>query len=70
VGRNFEGYGEDPYLASRLVIGYIKGVQGEGVIASVSISPPTTRNGGGHGGPAIAEPGKRLLAQMNTEELR
>src|SRR5208282_1568420 len=34
-GRNFEGYGEDPYLASHLVIGYIKGVQGEGVIASV-----------------------------------
>jgi beta-glucosidase len=34
-GRNFEGYGEDPYLASRLVAGYIKGVQGEGVIASV-----------------------------------
>ena len=34
-GRNFEGYGEDPYLASRLVIGYIKGVQGEGVIPSV-----------------------------------
>ena len=34
-GRNFEGYGEDPYLAGRLVIGYIKGVQGEGVIPSV-----------------------------------
>jgi beta-glucosidase len=34
-GRNFEGYGEDPYLASRLAIGYIKGVQGEGVIATV-----------------------------------
>src|ERR1035438_8145102 len=34
-GRNFEGYGEDPYLAGRLVIGYIRGVQGEGVIASV-----------------------------------
>jgi beta-glucosidase len=34
-GRNFEGYGEDPYLASRLVVGYIKGVQGEGVIATV-----------------------------------
>lgn len=34
-GRNFEGYGEDPYLASRLVIGYIKGVEGEGVIATV-----------------------------------
>jgi len=34
-GRNFEGYGEDPYLASRLAVGYIKGVQGEGVIATV-----------------------------------
>src|SRR5580704_3013443 len=34
-GRNFEGYGEDPYLASRLAVAYIKGVQGEGVIATV-----------------------------------
>jgi beta-glucosidase len=34
-GRNFEGYGEDPYLAAKLGVGYIKGVQGEGVIASV-----------------------------------
>jgi beta-glucosidase len=34
-GRNFEGYGEDPYLASRMAVGYIKGVQGEGVIATV-----------------------------------
>ncbi len=34
-GRNFEGYGEDPYLTSRLALAYIKGVQGEGVIATV-----------------------------------
>jgi beta-glucosidase len=34
-GRNFEGYGEDPYLAAAVGVGYIKGVQGEGVIASV-----------------------------------
>jgi beta-glucosidase len=34
-GRNFEGYGEDPYLASMLGVGYIKGVQSEGVIATV-----------------------------------
>jgi len=34
-GRNFEGYGEDPYLASMLGVAYIKGVQGEGVIPSV-----------------------------------
>ena len=33
--RNFEGYGEDPYLTGRLAVAYIKGVQGEGVIATV-----------------------------------
>ena len=34
-GRNFEGYGEDPYLAARLGVAYIKAVQAEGVIPSV-----------------------------------
>ena len=34
-GRNFEGYGEDPYLTSRLGVAYIKGVQSEGVIPTV-----------------------------------
>ena len=34
-GRNFEGYGEDPYLAGRLGVAYVKGVQSEGVIPSV-----------------------------------
>jgi len=34
-GRNFEGYGEDPYLAARMGVAYIKGVQGENVIPSV-----------------------------------
>jgi len=34
-GRNFEGYGEDPYLAARLAVAFIQGVQGEGVIPSV-----------------------------------
>jgi beta-glucosidase len=34
-GRNFEGYGEDPYLAARLGVAYIRGVQSEGVIPSV-----------------------------------
>jgi beta-glucosidase len=34
-GRNFEGYGEDPYLSGQLGVAYIRGVQGEGVIPSV-----------------------------------
>lgn len=34
-GRNFEYMGEDPYLASRMVVLYIKGVQQNGVAACV-----------------------------------
>lgn len=34
-GRNFESYGEDPYLAARTAEGYIRGVQSEHVIATV-----------------------------------
>jgi beta-glucosidase len=34
-GRNFEGYGEDPYLSARMGVAYIKGVQAEGVIPSL-----------------------------------
>jgi beta-glucosidase len=34
-GRNFEYFGEDPYLASQIVVGYIKGVKSNEVIATV-----------------------------------
>src|SRR6185436_7086232 len=34
-GRNFEYFGEDPFLASRMAVGYIKGVQGQGVSATI-----------------------------------
>ncbi|MGE5126218.1 MAG: glycoside hydrolase family 3 protein [Betaproteobacteria bacterium] len=34
-GRNFEGYGEDPHLASRMAVAYVRGVQREGVAATV-----------------------------------
>jgi beta-glucosidase len=34
-GRNFEYMSEDPYLISQLVVGYIKGVQSQGVSACV-----------------------------------
>src|SRR3989441_1779151 len=34
-GRNFEYFGEDPFLASRIAVGYINGVQGQGVSATI-----------------------------------
>jgi beta-glucosidase len=34
-GRNFEYFGEDPFLASRLAVAYIRGVQSQGVSATI-----------------------------------
>ncbi|HVI09571.1 MAG TPA: glycoside hydrolase family 3 C-terminal domain-containing protein [Candidatus Binatia bacterium] len=34
-GRNFEYLGEDPFLASRIAVGYIEGLQGQGVSATI-----------------------------------
>jgi beta-glucosidase len=34
-GRNFEYFGEDPYLASRIAVGYIEGMQSKGVSATI-----------------------------------
>lgn len=34
-GRNFESFGEDPFLASRMAVPYIEGMQAEGVAATV-----------------------------------
>jgi beta-glucosidase len=34
-GRNFEYFGEDPYLASRMAVGVVEGMQSQNVIATV-----------------------------------
>jgi beta-glucosidase len=34
-GRNFEYFGEDPFLSARIAVGYIRGVQSQGVSATV-----------------------------------
>jgi beta-glucosidase len=34
-GRNFEYFGEDPYLAGQIAVGYINGVQSQGVSATI-----------------------------------
>lgn len=35
AGRNFESFGEDPFLAARMSVAYTRGVQSEGVMAAV-----------------------------------
>ncbi|HEY3990541.1 MAG TPA: glycoside hydrolase family 3 N-terminal domain-containing protein, partial [Acidobacteriaceae bacterium] len=34
-GRNFEYFGEDPFLASNIAVGYITGMQGQGVSSTI-----------------------------------
>jgi beta-glucosidase len=34
-GRNFEYLGEDPFLGSKIAVGYVKGVQSQGVAATI-----------------------------------
>ncbi len=34
-GRNFESYGEDPFLAARMAVAFVKGIQDQGILASI-----------------------------------
>lgn len=46
-GRNYEYFGEDPYLTGETAKEYILGVQEEGVMATVKHLQPITRSGAG-----------------------
>ena len=59
-GRTFEAYGEDPFLVSRLTVGWIEGAQAQGVIANVKHF--AANNQEGYAGPIadLSAPGQPL----------
>lgn len=66
-GRTFESYGEDPFLMSRLGVGWVQGVQSKGVIANVKHFAANNQEGaspaanaGGPGQP-IGPPPRRAI---------
>ena len=76
-GRTFESYGEDPFLMSRMAVGWIQGAQARGVIASVKhyaannqegATPAADANRPSHPiGPPATE-GNRLTVDARVDE--
>jgi beta-glucosidase len=76
AGRTFQALGEDPYLASRLGVGLIDGIQSAGVIANANIYTANNQEGqdptgltGMPGSPlGVATIGSRLLIDANVDD--
>jgi len=77
-GRTFEAYGEDPFLVSRLTVGWIDGAQAQGVIANVKHFAANNQEGdagpvadlSGPGQPLGPPPleGNRLVVNAQVDE--
>src|SRR3954467_9743545 len=77
-GRTFEGYGEDPYLVSRLAVGWIEAAQKQGVMGDIKHFAANNQEGdageaanqsrpGQILGPPPVE-GNRMLVNVNADE--
>jgi beta-glucosidase len=71
-GRTFEYFGEDPFLAARMAVGWTKGVQSEGVIANVKHFAVNNQEGVGVRPPGsplgVAATGSRLTVDARLDE--
>jgi beta-glucosidase len=63
-GRTFEAYGEDPFVQSRMAVGWIDGAQSEGVIANVKHFAANNQEGQG-----VSTPGAPIGAGVQGSRL-
>jgi beta-glucosidase len=61
-GRNFEYMGEDPYLAGKIAVGYIQGMQAQGVSATIKHFAANNSEFDRHGTDAIVD--ERTLREI------
>jgi beta-glucosidase len=68
AGRTFEGYGEDPWLSSRLAVRWIEGAQSQGVIGNVKHFAPNSQEGAPPGAPPLASAvGGRFIVDARVD---
>ena len=68
AGRTFEGYGEDPLLASLLGVEWIRGAQSRGIIGNVKHFAPNSQEGVQGAPPLTGSVGSRFLADAIVDE--
>ena len=67
-GRTYEAYGEDTYLNAQTTVGWIRGAQGAGVIATVKHFVANNQEGQNGAPPLAAANGGRQLVDVNVDE--
>ncbi len=66
-GRTYEGYGEDPYLAAQSAVGWIDGLQSQGVMADVKHFAANNQEGQAGVSPLEGVVGGRLDTDVNVD---
>lgn len=69
-GRAFESFGEDPFLASRTAVAWIRGLQGQGVIADAKHFAANNQEGAPMPGGGIAGSRYKVDARVGERALR
>src|SRR5579884_4000684 len=67
-GRTYEAYGEDTYLVAGTTLGWVKGVQAAGVIATTKHFVANNQEGQVGAPPLVAASGGRQLVNVNVDE--